>query len=295
MYSNNFVVAVKVKGKILRELNEVVYLPFGSEYTLLLKNKSNLRAKANVEIDGQSVTDGDFVVLNAGESLELKRFIRNGNLSSGNAFKFIEKTQKIEQYRGNKVDDGLVTVRYEFASPVVFFHQYLPGQCIPNDPWKYLVGRSLHGQGYNGLTSNTVYTNNSSFCSVQGADSLIGGTLTTTSITSGNTGKEEKLSSNILRSKSINDAGITAPGSEVKQEFVNVADFATDGVKHSITLMLKGAVETLNTAGNLHVTGKIRVQKPVVVQKVQRCTMCGTNTRQTAKFCHECGASVHIL
>ncbi len=44
MYKQNFVVVVKCNGKILREQDsDVVYLPFGAEYSILLKNKDSRR------------------------------------------------------------------------------------------------------------------------------------------------------------------------------------------------------------------------------------------------------------
>lgn len=114
MFKNNVVLAVKVDGKILREFGDTVYIPFGSEYSILLKNLSNQRVKVSVSIDGEDVLDGDSLVVNANESMDLKRFVRNGNLNEGNSFKFIEKSDKIVAHRGNKADDGLITISYEF-------------------------------------------------------------------------------------------------------------------------------------------------------------------------------------
>jgi len=36
MYSNQFVVSIKCNNNIMRENKDVVYLPFGSEYSILL-------------------------------------------------------------------------------------------------------------------------------------------------------------------------------------------------------------------------------------------------------------------
>lgn len=118
MYSNNFAAAIKVNGKILREFGDTVYIPFGSEYQIRLKNLSSNRAKVKVQIDGKDVTDGG-LVLNALSTVDLERFIRNGNLKEGNHFKFIERTSKIEEHRGIKLEDGLITIIYEFEIPYV--------------------------------------------------------------------------------------------------------------------------------------------------------------------------------
>jgi len=113
MYSLNFAAAIKVDGKILREFGDAVYLPFGSEYEIRLKNLNTSRTKVTIENDGENVTGGG-LILNPSETVDLERFIRNGNLTEGNRFKFIERTNKIENHRGIKLEDGLITIRYEF-------------------------------------------------------------------------------------------------------------------------------------------------------------------------------------
>ena len=83
-----------------------------------------------------------------------------------------------------------------------------------------------------------------------------------------------------------NDAGVTAPGQITDQEFrLSTATFWTDGIKHDMTIQLRGDVGQ----------EKAVVKAPVTVKKLKRCSMCGTNVKQTAKFCHECGSSVEIV
>lgn len=275
MYNKNFVIAIKVDGKILREVEDLVYLPFGSEYTILLKNTSTLKVKAKISIDGTDVTEDVHLVIYPNKSTELKRFIRKGgHLNAGNAFKFIEKTAQIETYRGNKAEDGLITVEYEFEKPYV------------TPRWSYSHN---HNNGIMGSDQHAFYTN--TLCS-QVCKNLSGGNLSyTTTTATANSAKlypaEVKTSANVLRSiisVAKNEAGITAPGQVVNQKFDTAAWFDTDGVKHSMTLQLKGKTETAKV-----------VKQAVIVKKVQRCTMCGNNTKQTAKFCHQCGASVEII
>ena len=95
MYRDSFIASVKVGGKILRETNGTVSLPFGSEYGILLKNLNSRRAMAKVTVDGQDATDGTKLILPANGSIDLERFIKNGNLKSGNKFRFIERTSKL--------------------------------------------------------------------------------------------------------------------------------------------------------------------------------------------------------
>ena len=111
MYGNKLAAAIKVNGKILREFKDTVYIPFGSEYEILIKNLHTTRAVVNVYIDGNNVSPGGLVI-NAGSDITLERSIENGNLTEGNRFKFIERTSNIENHRGIKIEDGLIRILY---------------------------------------------------------------------------------------------------------------------------------------------------------------------------------------
>lgn len=271
MFSKNLVMAVKVGGKVLREFDGTVALPFGSEYTILLKNLSTQKASVKVSIDGQDATEGLSLIINAGESMELKRFIKNGNLNAGNAFKFIEKTAQIEAYRGNKAEDGLLTVTYEFERDFSSYQSY---------PYKGLM------QTYD----STTWTSTSlplSGRSLNASDKILR-SRSMTPVASYNASVGDYVNDSAMSltasASTQNTAGITAPGSIVEQEFKMTSGFWGDGNKHTMTLKMIGAIK-----------GQEVVKEAVTVKKLQRCQMCGTNTKQTAKFCHNCGASVQIV
>ena len=79
MYNSKLVASIKANGRILREQKDTVLIPFGSEYSILVKNLETRRAIVNIYIDGDCVT-GSGLVLNAGQEVALERFIKNGNL-----------------------------------------------------------------------------------------------------------------------------------------------------------------------------------------------------------------------
>lgn len=122
MYSNRFVLAVMINGETLREINGNVYLPFNTEYDLRLRNMNLLRAVAKVKIDGIHATplDGG-VVVPAGGTLDLKRFVIDGNLDTGRRFKFV-KTSHHEVHDPFSKDNGIIEVTFELerSQPVQF-------------------------------------------------------------------------------------------------------------------------------------------------------------------------------
>lgn len=136
MYANKLAVAVKHRGKVLQEFGEVVYLPFGSEYGLLIKNLNVVRASVKVSIDGLDVTQGVNLVVPPNSSIDLERFIKNGNLNAGNRFKFIERNAAVLAHRGARPDDGLIRVTYAFELPVVYAAIAQPNWPPQPSPWQ---------------------------------------------------------------------------------------------------------------------------------------------------------------
>jgi hypothetical protein len=316
-YKNNFVVAVRAANKILRENNSTVAIPFGSEYQIVLKNLNTVRAQAKVEIDGEDVSG--WLILQPNSKLELERFIRNGNLTSGNRFRFIERTSKIEDHRGIGIEDGIVKVTYKFekifkqAQTVVHHYDhywpgypwYQPQVVITTTPailWdhQYTIYNNSNLQG--GLVSNTQTSG-----SLGGADAQV---------TYGSVGSMGENSMNIFNcsvgetrsidefsklagspkinghtqnsammsavSMSENTAGITVPGSESNQTFHNVSGFACED-SAVIVLKLIGAV------------GETKVTKAITVDVKPKCVTCGRVNKATNKFCSECGTSLVII
>ncbi len=122
MYHQKLVASIKCNNKILRENGDEVYLPFGSEYSILIKNLNTVDCKLTIFIDGDNALDGRNLILAAGSTTEIERFINNNNLDSGNKFKFIEKTQQISNFRGDKLEDSLVRIEYQFEKPMSLFN-----------------------------------------------------------------------------------------------------------------------------------------------------------------------------
>lgn len=102
---------VKVNGKVMREFNDKIFLPFQSNYSIFIKNMNNRRVKVNVLIDGKIVINN--LMIDSNSFVDLERF-HEGNDEIGHKFRFIEKTEKVVEHRGNEPYDGIISIQYCF-------------------------------------------------------------------------------------------------------------------------------------------------------------------------------------
>ena len=112
MFSNNYVVAVKGStNKVLREISGTVYLPFHSEYSILLKNNNSHRCVCSVEIDGTDVLGGNELIVDSQGSLNLERFMVDGDLTKGQRFKFVPLSDSRVSDPSSS-DNGIIEVKF---------------------------------------------------------------------------------------------------------------------------------------------------------------------------------------
>lgn len=248
MYGNKLAAAIKVNGKVLREFKDTVYIPFASEYSFLIKNLNTKRCLVNVYVDGENQTPNG-LVLNASQEIDLERSIKNGNLTEGNRFKFIERTSNIEKHRGVKLEDGIVRIEYQFEQ---------------HHPMSYVFNKGI-ADTYN---PGAIYPQGGIMRSLGAMDV----SYSTNNITASAT------------SASVNDAGITVPGSRSTQSFSTTSMGAMETEKHTLVFKLLG--ETPDNAP---------VRTPVTTKHKPKCSTCGKQNKATAKFCTECGTALEIF
>jgi hypothetical protein len=298
MYQNQFVVAIKSANKVLRETKDLVQLPFGSEFSVLVKNLNSRRAKFKLFIDGTDVLDGEEIVVNANSEVEMKRFIRNGNMNEGNAFKFIERTQKIEDGpRGIKVDDGIVRVEFCFeqAAPQVTYttthHTHTWDYPYHRRWWEPTYGGTYTTTSASGSIADVKLGSPSASIargmvdkSGDGLAQAMNATFSAAAATdtvSYNASVESTPTMDIL--PPANEAGITVPGSKIEQKFHTVYGFNPEANSHVIILRLVGR------------TASAPVAAPVTVKSKQKCVTCGKVNKATSRFCTDCGTSLELL
>lgn len=302
MYQDKFVVAIKVGGKILRETKDLVHLPFGSEFSVLVKNLNSRRAKFTLHIDGTDVLDGTEIIVDANAEVEMKRFIRNGNMNEGNAFKFIERTQAIEDGpRGIKMDDGVVRVEFWFEKEVPITTTTYHRDVFWNDYYYPYYHRRLGGPYYGSGISGSIASDTGPLYNATSEVKLsssnmkskgAGGGGATAAARSMAVGQNAVFTANAISQDSAslsateevaNDVGITVPGSKVEQKFQTVYGFNAEPVSQAMIIRLAGT------------KGVAKVAAPVTVKSKQKCVTCGHVNKANAKFCTDCGTALDLL
>ena len=259
MYNEKLAVAIKSNGKILREFKDKVYIKFGSEYSIFIKNLNSVRALVNVYIDGTNVTSGGLVV-SANSEIDLERSLANNNLNVGNKFKFIERTGDIENHRGIKLEDGIVKIEYQFEklNPITW------STYTTNIWFNYPILRNTCGTG---MSYSSTHSNNA----------------VNTSIFTGLSAEVSTPTSTVAQNF-YNETGITVPGSKSEQKFVTANWFPVEATTHCMVINLLG-----QTPDNKPIV------KTVTVKHKPRCTSCGSQNKVHAKFCNKCGTALEIF
>jgi len=305
MFKDDFVCVIKVGNKVLREQDGIVKLPFGSEYVILLKNLHNTRAAITIKIDDQQVTCGR-LVLDPNEECELEGFMEGHHVT--HRFKFIEKTEQISEFRGDRAADGILRVEYEFEkTPEVHTHTYHHDHYDHwHNGWNFLSG--VRGPVYGSLPYT--FNVNSDHLNSQTFSGPPGGSLESINLHDGDSvvnnqkdaldGALFSMSCNVppveknvakksvmrgresLRSKTgeVKD-GITVKGSSSDQSFATTYLGQMEGVKRVIALKLMGYTSQFQ-----------KVAEPITVQTKLICPTCGQHNRSSSKFCPNCGTSI---
>lgn len=314
MYSEKFAAAIKCGRKVLREFNkDTVYVPFGSEYSIYLKNLNNRRALVSITIDGKSISDGVNFVVHPNSEVTIERFIKNGNFNEGNKFKFIERTAGVEAHRGVKAEDGLIRIEYWFEKETPKFDDWKPWVDPKpykpwgrrDDDWKPLprpwygdsythggcVGSFNDARGCDDATEDFYFGSGATNTTASAHSSSISGSSVRGLSANAASPQPEmmKLKSSTLnrtakRPEVENDVGITAPGDVSNQKFYTADWFATEMQSYVMILRLLGETETGTP-----------IVRPVSTRQKQKCTSCGHNNKMTAKFCSQCSTGLVIV
>lgn len=281
-YKDHFVVEVKYDGKILRIKDGAIHLPFGSEYTLLLKNLNSKKASVRVHIDGKDVLDYSSLIINGNGQAEIEGFL-SGTIAR-NKFKFIHKTKEIQEHRGDKADDGIIRVEFAFEKPkpktVIHDHQHHHHDHYDYYHWWPRCSYTFNNfTGDSKLRSSKVTGDSNYSNQPSDKDSVDVHSYNMSADVSQASARGTDISSLAVESLGapLDDEGITVKGSECNQSFRygSIGELEQSEV---IIIQLKGLGQTGAT-----------VEKPVTVKTKLDCPTCGTKSKSSFKFCPNCG------
>lgn len=260
VYQNKLVAAIKVNGRVLRESDGTVLLPFGSEYAVYLKNLNSRRVKVKVSVDQTDATDGTWLVIGPNSAITLERFIAHGNMQQGNRFKFIERTADVEAHRGIGAEDGLIRVEYQterhvIEQPIIHEHHY-------HDPSPWYPSWPPRLSPYKGSTYSTLAASSRSMGATASAGQNVQCTQQATQCSS--------------------DAVITVAGSVSHQRFYATQDFPVEATD-VLVLRLRGEL------------GNMPVSAPVTVNTKFTCSSCGKVSGSDMQLCPRCGTALQVV
>jgi hypothetical protein len=243
---------IKVKNKVMREHNSTIYLPFGSDFTIFLKNHNSVRASVKIKIDGEDILNGSSLIVNAFSELNLERFLDGGN-AKGPKLKFVEKTEAVRETKTETAMDGLVEITYQYEQAYIV-------SLYPN-PLNTLYGSIGDGPiDYNTRTTN-LYS------------SAVGASIGSTSCFDSAVASASSSSLPVAK----NDDGMTVKGEDSNQQFINTSIGMLENTVNVITFMLKGDVN------------QTKVTEPITVKTKIVCKKCNARNAWNANFCSICG------
>ena len=271
VYSEKFVAVVVCNNHIVREIrehgNDIVRMPFGTDYSLRFKNQHTTNAVVNVEIDGQDVLDGDQIIIEPNSTGDLLGFMKNGAVH--NAFRFIKKTQQISQHRGDFIDDGSIRISWQYEKPK-YTHHYSP-----------LRGRkksSIRGWDNEcftrGPSGSSIQPQSRSICdsSSYGSDLSIEAAMPCAAAAM----EEDCLYDS--------EEGLTVPGKDTHQGFYKVAVGPLESQTYSIVLHLLGQ----DDKGQNYI-------RPKLTKTRITCPTCGKRSRSNILYCSGCGTNLKAV
>lgn len=255
MYFQKFVAVVKCDGKILRENNGEVTIPFNSEYSIFLKNLNSQKSLVNISIDGKDVLDCNSLIVYPNSESELKGYMTGNTVR--NKFKFIPKTKEISDYRGDRIDDGIIRIEYRFEMISRTFTNSYDWSILRGTGGVNKWGDSFYSTGSNleGFYGNKGPSGCGQFSGPIGNDGIC-----------------------CNASFQNIDNGITVKGSETNQNFRTANIGPLEESSNVIILRLIGT-DSL---------GK-NVESPITIQTKKICKTCGKKSRSHFKFCNNCG------
>lgn len=276
MYKNSIIVLIEKDGKPLRETHgNQVYIPDYSEYSLKIKNDKWQRAIAKITIDGTDILGGKEIIIPARSSVDVERFITDGDLAKGKKLKFVPLGDSRVQ-DPSSMENGLIEVEVWFEKP-----PYTLTWSVTNN-WPYWQNDdsgSWPNQPFKKYTSKAPMFAGTMYCCSSGGDT---GHMTLSADSSQHsygTVHAMNMMQQVASPGPAGHAGATVEGGHSSQSFGT----GTFGEKEYPSTVIK-----------LWLRGIDPASAPVYTDEKLHCTQCGKVVKFNDRFCARCGNPVRI-
>lgn len=256
MYKDKFVLSVIHDGRPVKETghkwNREAAIPFDSEYKIRLKNKNDRACTARVFIDGMRVSQLGDVIVTAGATIDLERYI-DRSLEKGKKFKFVpldhpgvddptsSSNGVIEvEFRKAKRSNG-IKIDYTYHDPFPWIPPYKEDNNGPT--WTF-------SGGCDGTTAGAMGDSVQCFSS------------------GGEVGK-------LKSSRSFASPGATVEGSKSNQQFT-YSNLEVEDYTVTLKLRIVGIEKNKITRDTAY----------------RYCSKCGNRVKRVDRYCSECGHRV---
>ena len=285
VYNSNLIAVVVCQNQITREVKEngenIVRIPFGSDYFIRLKNMNSTRAVINVQIDGKDVLSDRRLVVEPNTTIDLLGFMENNVVKS--AFRFIQKTQEIVNVKGDHIDDGFIRItwRFEKAPEIVVkkIEEIIYREKYPYRPYPWYPPYDPYYPWYPKpywTDENDVY-----YSSGSAAQNTYGFKPEDILRGSGSVSMSSSLAPQPIP-QDFGQEGITVKGEDVNQNFIDVHINKLEEVEH---------VTIIHLLGKEKESGKA-IKEPLLAHKVLKCPTCGRSNKSNNRFCNTCGTRI---
>ena len=283
MFNDGVSVSILANGEIVREQRGFVYLPFNTEYAILIKNFNNCRIALKVSIDGKDLFDTEYLSINAYSDIKLERFFKTNN-----KFLFIEKTPENSDPLIDSPPDGMIKIMFrkekesQWERPIITWgnEYYNRHGWYGDKPLSPTVSPSIPKVPYKPYEI-TCQSNIDNECIPTWTDSTSTGSVTvaldSVDFTTG------KYSSNYVQVMNMGDIrdGFTIKGRKSSQEFERVMAYPLEEETTEMSVMLKGYSFDNKEVKQIHYSR----------QKIT-CPVCGRKNKSFHKYCYNCGTAL---
>jgi len=257
MYKDKFVLSVLHDGSPVKETGpkykREIAIPFDSEYKIRLKNKNDRSCTARVFVDGKRVSQLGDIIITAGATVDLERFI-DRSLTEGKRFKFVPLDHPdVDDPTSSK--NGIIKVEFRLAKQP---------NGIKIHPWLVYDG------DFGWSSSDTYKETNDGFTWTAPLSQTSDGITSGAGYTSNSCCYNTNLCDAVPARAAV-EAGATIEGGKSAQSFV----YSNLEVEDNAVVL------------NLKLVG---IKDKKEVSSIYKfCSNCGHKVRRTDKYCSECG------